>query len=131
MQFIIASHGKMATGIKNTVELLIGDRRKILAIEAYVDEESPIRLQLDEMTDAANETTIIFTDIAGGSVNREIMMAMRNRNTFIVTDFNLSLLLELATKEDSEINEQTINESIELCQKQMRCFNMQKETDND
>ncbi len=124
MQFVIATHGKMASGVFNTLKLLIGDRRKILILDAYVEDERPVQVRLEEMLGGVEEPIVVFTDIAGGSVNREAMIALKNRDAYIITDFNLALILEVSLLPDKEINKERINECISLSQKQMRCLRM-------
>ena len=132
MQFVIASHGKMASGVLDTLNMLVGDRRKVLVLDAYVDGEGAIQEHIDTLLGDITEPIIAMTDIAGGSVNREIMLALRNREAFVVTDFNLALLLELISLSDDEITEQRINECIELCKNRTQCFSMiEKETNDD
>ncbi len=124
MQFIIATHGRFASGIFNTLELLMGKKRKILTLDAYVDDERSVQVRLEEMLKGVEEPIIAFTDIAGGSVNRETMMVLKNKDAYIITDFNLALLMEISLLSDDEISEERINKCINLCQTQMRCLRM-------
>lgn len=124
MQFIIATHGKMASGIFNTLELLIGNKRKILILDAYVENQRPVQERLEEMLEGVEEPIVAFTDIVGGSVNRETMIVLKEKDAYVITDFNLALLLEICLLPDEEISEERINECIHLSQKQMRCLRM-------
>lgn len=124
MQFLIATHGKMASGVLNTLQFICGNSRRILTIDAYAEDNRPVTERLDELLNGIDDTLLVFTDLAGGSVNREVMLALRERNAIIITDFNLALLLELATTSDDQITEERIAACIEMARQQMGYFKM-------
>lgn len=126
MQFVIATHGKLASGALSALELLIGKKRKILVIDAYVEGHSSVQESLEQLLEGIEEPIVVFTDTVGGSVNREVMLTLRERDAYILTDFNLALLLEICSLSDEEVTEEKINACIELCSKQLRCFKMQR-----
>lgn len=126
MKFIIATHGKFASGICSSIKLLAGDGRDIICIDAYVDEKDFSEQLLDAIKNV-DDKLLIFTDMAGGSVNREVMMTLRDRDAYIITDFNLALILELYCKKDEDINEEMIKSVVETAKTQIRYFKMGKE----
>ena len=47
-QILIATHGKMASGIRYTAELIVGRSEEITTIDAYVNPEDDIEAQFKE-----------------------------------------------------------------------------------
>ena len=69
---LVATHGYLADGIKSSVGILTGREDCITCIDAYVD-QSDYTPQLRAFIDSVEEgdEAVIFTDMYGGSVNRE------------------------------------------------------------
>ena len=64
MKYICASHGQMASGIKNTIEMILGKQENVYAINAYVegrDFGEELRNLIDSFD--AHEQVIVFTDV--------------------------------------------------------------------
>lgn len=105
-KILIASHGRMASGMKNSLELFVGRDANIVAVDAYVDGDmsdaylDQIRLFIDECHE---EGGVVFTDLFGGSVNQKVfqMIYGQNRNVQLVTGVNLPILLSVYL--DSEV----------------------------
>jgi fructoselysine and glucoselysine-specific PTS system IIA component len=126
MIFIIATHGSMASGTFDTINFIIGDRRKFFVIDCYKPESKSIEQTIADIVGNSDEKLLVFTDICYGSVNREVMTSLRGKDAYIITDFNLSMILELALMNDDDINEDTIKECIENGKKQVHFFNMKE-----
>jgi mannose/fructose-specific phosphotransferase system component IIA len=116
-RYLIASHGKMASGMLSTVKLLAGEREDIDYLDAYIESDS-ISNQIKRYFDQYKEYEIlVFTDLLAGSVNREIMRYL-NENTHIISGFNLPLLLELLLS-DENITPEVIEEKLSMARGQM------------
>ncbi|MDQ0360265.1 PTS sugar transporter subunit IIA [Breznakia pachnodae] len=116
-RYLIASHGKMASGMLSTVKLLAGEREDIDYLDAYIESDS-ISNQIKRYFDQYKEYEIlVFTDLLAGSVNREIMRYL-NENTHIISGFNLPLLLELLLS-DETITPEVIEEKLSMARGQM------------
>ena len=79
MKIILVSHGKLALGMKDTLQLIVGPRDDVIAYEAYEDGEGDkfigqIKKLVSENTD---EKFIIITDVLGGSVNNEMTSLLK------------------------------------------------------
>lgn len=98
---LIASHGKLASGMKNSAEILLGNTENIYAIDAYVDDsnvEDLINKFFSEVS--SDEQVIMMSDIYGGSVNQTLYKYMTRKNTTLIAGVNLSILLEVMTSDD-------------------------------
>lgn len=93
----IASHAKLAEGIKSTLELFVGTEFDITYICAYVDDYPSLDEQVASFLSKVkdDDQAIIFTDLYGGSVNQNITLAVKDRkNIFVIAGFNLPLVIE-------------------------------------
>ena len=93
----LVTHGQLAKGYKETVEMIIGPRSNFTVLSAYVDE-----MCLDDLLKPflalvnATDEIVVFTDIAFGSVNRFFMPFLNQQNIHVITGINLPLVLSLA-----------------------------------
>ena len=109
LKIFLSSHGHMASGIKSSLEILIGNTDKITVFDAYVDEKN-VQDVLDNFykTVSEDDEVLLLSDLYGGSVNQVMFTYLNRPNTRLVSGVNLALVLELAIKEtisDSELEE--------------------------
>ena len=96
-QILIATHGKMASGIRYTLELVVGKMDEITTIDAYVNPEDDVEKMLEEYFSVHEEERIIaFTDLRGGSVNQKLMQYAARPGVTLITGMNLPVLLQVA-----------------------------------
>lgn len=98
-KFLIGSHGRLASGLQSSIDILAGMGQALETIDAYVD-DSDYTSQIDDFIAgvAADEQGLIFTDLLGGSVNQKMVTAVMNSgkdNIFLITNSNLATLLSL------------------------------------
>ena len=85
---ILASHGHLASGMKNTVEMILGEQEALKAFDAYTTPECNVHDTLEAMLRQADGECVIVTDVLGGSVNKEAVVfaaqpgARDHRNEF-------------------------------------------------
>lgn len=106
-QILIATHGKMASGIQYTAELIVGELAKITTIDAYVTPEDNVEKQFEEYFSAHREDRIfVFTDLMGGSVNQKLLRYAQQENVTLITGTNLPVLMQIMlADEDVEVEE--------------------------
>ncbi len=121
VQYIIATHGHMASGIHNSIEILLGNKENIYSIDCYVDDKD-VEKEIKDITEIKypNEDILIFTDLYGGSVN-QIATRIANDRIHVVTGINLALVLELITLD--KITPEDINAAIEGAKSQIVYIN--------
>ncbi|HEK9992604.1 PTS sugar transporter subunit IIA [Streptococcus equi] len=119
-KFLIGSHGRMASGLKSSIDILAGRGQELQVIDAYIDDSDYTEQVLTFIEDvAADEQALIFTDLLGGSVNQKIVTALMNsgkENIFLISNSNLAALLSLMfLKPEEELTKDeivaTINDS--------------------
>ena len=133
-KILIATHGNLASGAKSTLEFLVGNIVDITCIDAYVDPDENLIDILENYFSKidADDEVIVFTDIKGGSVNQKIIQYIMKPNIFLITGFNLPILLELAIM-DKKITVENLEEMIDICKNQLELIkiDMKRESVDD
>ena len=94
---VLASHGRLAAGMKDSAEMVTGPQDRLLTICAYTDACGDPREAFEELVEAmdANDELILVTDVLGGSVNNEASQLVGAPGVYVVTGMNLPLVLNL------------------------------------
>ncbi|MDT6323016.1 PTS sugar transporter subunit IIA [Enterococcus faecium] len=97
---ILASHGALSQGLKQTAEMILGPATNIYALSAYRDEDEPIEQQIQSIVSKlGKENLFILTDILGGSVNNEMIGLLKKEPAIrLITGMNLPLVISIATQ---------------------------------
>ncbi|AYL95694.1 PTS sugar transporter subunit IIA [Mucilaginibacter celer] len=137
-KFLIATHGRLAGGVKSSLDIITGAMDSIFLIEAYVDEnrsiEDDIKAVVDQVGD--NDELIVFSDIMGGSVTNQVLQYASQSNVHVVSGFNLPLVIEIVLADTDTPAQEVIAEAIENAKQQMVYVNQllaaqTQEEDND
>ena len=94
---ILASHGHLASGMKNTVEMILGEQEALKAFDAYTTPECNVHDTLEAMLRQADGECVIVTDVLGGSVNKEAVVFAAQPGVRVITGMNLTLVATLLT----------------------------------
>lgn len=127
-QILIATHGRMASGIRYTVELIIGKMEGIETIDAYVTPEDNVEEKFEEyFRKHEQDRVIVFTDLMGGSVNQKLMEYSKRENVTLITGTNLPVLMQVMLADD-DVTDDEIQEYIEDARSelQMVCLEEKK-----
>jgi fructoselysine and glucoselysine-specific PTS system IIA component len=113
-KFLIAAHGSLPAGIKSSLEMIMGSLENIFFLEAYTGENKSIKEELDVVLQQIdqNDELIIFTDLLGGSVTNQMIQYALKENIFIVSGFNLALLLDILLADPESSSNELIENGI-------------------
>ncbi|AEA01216.1 MULTISPECIES: PTS mannose/fructose/sorbose transporter subunit IIAB [Aerococcus] len=131
-KIVIASHGKLAAGMKSTLDLFIPKETNITYMSAYVDDIPSIEDQIEGFIEniQKNDEIIVFTDLYGGSVNQKFLEISQDfENFYIVAGFNVPVIIELIYSTE-KMTFQTINKIIEKSRSAMCLANANDFSDN-
>ncbi|AYW46536.1 PTS N-acetylglucosamine transporter subunit IIBC [Tetragenococcus koreensis] len=120
-KIIIASHRKLASGLKDTLEYLAPNTVEIIDTSAYLD-NVPFKLEVEKVLKQFEKTEqiFVFTDLLGGSVNQEFANKISEYNIELISGVNLPILLTLVLNMDGkEITADTIRQAIEEAKEQI------------
>jgi len=120
-KFLIATHGTLATGLKSSLNLIVGAVDNLFLIEAYVDENKALEDEINEVLNQVGDQDelLIFSDILGGSVTNQLLQFALRPNVYIVSGFNLPLVIELVLGDTDTPLDELIEESIANAKQQM------------
>lgn len=112
-KFLLASHGRLADGMQESVKMIIGEQGIMSTFCAYVNNKKNVKEQVKEVIENLknDEELIVITDIFGGSVNNEFMKYINTKNLYIISGMCLPLVIELLTSQE-EYTEKLIEETI-------------------
>lgn len=130
-KILIATHGKMASGVKYTAELILGDMAEITTIDAYVDPEADIEKEMEVFFASADaeEQVFVFTDLQGGSVNQKLLKYTENPNVILFTGFNFPLLVQILMTEE-KVEREELEELLEESRQEMKIMSLAEERKN-
>lgn len=122
MKYIIATHGKMASGIKDTVEMLAGKREDVYALDAYTENQEFAETFEKLLEDFKGEYVYVFTDIISGSVNQAVAGFLKKYRIHLITGVNLPIIMEIVLR-DEELNDQEIAGMVEEARQHLLYMN--------
>ena len=120
-QIILASHGGMSAGLKNTLELILGDLPNVHAVATTRDEMEPITAATRRLLDGFDpaDKVYILTDVIGGSVNNDMMTLLADYpDLTVICGTNVCLALNLASCDD-EISDADLEEFMNQARSQI------------
>jgi fructoselysine and glucoselysine-specific PTS system IIA component len=120
-KFIIATHGRMASGIKSSLEMIIGQTEGLFLIEAYIEGNKGIEEELERVLSNIDTQAelIVFTDLLGGSITNQVLRLTHGRNIHIVSGFNLAMLIETIMADPSEPIDEIVESAIIAAREQL------------
>lgn len=105
-EMYIATHGRYAEGIVSGLNLLIGEDHGITPICAYCGEigsTAELAVHFDSIAveaAARGNELVLFTDMAGGSVNNTaVQMMVKYPHVHVISGANLIMLMEFCMSE--------------------------------
>lgn len=104
MKVILASHGRLALGMQDTLRIIVGETPNLTAYAAYLngDETAYVDEIKKEIEKNPNEQFVVITDVLGGSVNTNLTQLLRDHeNVQLIAGMNLPLVMEIATKSEN------------------------------
>lgn len=114
-KYLIATHGTFASGIRTSIELIIGEQPDLDVLCAYTTEDfdlpSEIKTRLDRLE--AGDELVVMTDAMGGSVNNAFMNCMDDPRVHVLTGLNLVLAIELLSAPETQDTESVIASAVQ------------------
>ncbi len=108
---ILISHYTLAESLKETVSLVVGEKKNLSALSLNKDDKvEDFSLKLQKEVERINEGdgVIIFADMFGGTPSNSSLAAFGDEeNVEIITGFNMPLVIEAIMHSDKNIKELT------------------------
>lgn len=129
VKLFFCCHGKMASGMKTSLDILVGDTKKLLVFDAYVNEEK-VAEHVDAFYSTCREEDekILISDIYGGSVNQILYQYAARDHTMLITGINLPLLLEIVVAANNEhLTKENLKQFIEQAKDSIKLIEVNDE----
>ena len=112
---IVATHGKFAEGILDSVRLIMGEHKEVQPFCALGEQGVNLNDQVDALLSSIPETDeiLVAADLMGGSVCNEFIRRLDRPGLHIVAGLNLAMLLEMIANVDLPIDD-VIRSAVEL-----------------
>ena len=98
-QIILASHGGLAAGVRDTLAMVLGDVPNVHVISLLRDDKEPVTDKAASLIETfdAEDTIYVCTDMMGSSVNNSMVELMeRDERITVISGMNMPLVLTLA-----------------------------------
>lgn len=129
LKVFLSSHGSLASGIKKSVEILVGSSNKLAVFDAYVNNERLTDALDSFFKDASDhDDKVLLSDLYGGSVNQQMYLYLDKPNTYLIAGVNLALVLELVMQESA--NEEYLNKLVENSREMLRIVRYDDEAED-
>lgn len=126
---VVATHGKMAGGMINSADMLVGLAEQLKAVAIFPGEapetfDERVAAALDEVETGAGVVALV--DIFGGTPFNTVYRVSRGkRNVKIVTGVNLPMLLSVITEREEETTQQElVDQLLEVGKDQIRAVDL-------
>lgn len=123
LRFVLASHGKLAEGMRDSIHLILGKSVDIRTICAYTQGPDDVIKEIEQIFDAFSEEDkiIVMTDLFGGSVSSAFASLLPKRKFWLITGISLGLVAELLLIKEEDNIDESIEAALENNRKLM-CF---------
>lgn len=115
-KLLVATHGRFAEGIGETLRLILGDSQPLEILNAYTVQDFDMAKAAKEYVSGLGEEDelIVAADIFGGSVANAFTEYIPEGKVHVVTGLNLPLLIGLVSSlEEEDSVEEMIQNAIE------------------
>ena len=120
-KFLIAAHGSFSSGIKSSLDIIIGKMENVFIIDAYVDGNKSIEDELNAilMNVQADDELLVFSDLMGGSITNQILRYGLRENVHVVSGMNLPLLIDIMLADADTPVKDVIENAISIAREQV------------
>ena len=129
VKFFLSSHGHLASGIKSSINILLGNSDRLTVFDAYVDEKS-LEEELNTFYQGVGpeDQVILMSDMYGGSVNSIMYTFLDRPNTTLLAGVNLALVIGLVINE-GPISKEMLRDVVEQSREALKIVEMEETED--
>lgn len=126
VKFFLSSHGHLASGIKSSINILLGNSDRLTVFDAYVDEKS-LEEELNTFYQGVGpeDQVILMSDMYGGSVNSIMYTFLDRPNTTLLAGVNLALVIGLVINE-GPISKEMLRDVVEQSREALKIVEMEE-----
>lgn len=131
-KIFIASHGKLASGFRSSLEVLLGNAEKVTIFDAYLDDsnfESILASYLEKQS--KDDQILLLSDLYGGSVNQIMARYTYEEGVLLIAGVNLAFVLEIVAQGDNHISKNDLNEIIKNSREALKLVELEAVPEQD
>jgi len=127
-KLILASHGCLAEGMHNAVEMIVGKNNDIYAygLEHYETPQAIYEEAKKRIDEHPNSYIFVVCDLKGGSVYTQMIQLSNIKNVFVIAGMNLAMVLELTLLSQTTQIKEDILQIIENSKYGIELFDLKK-----
>ncbi|WP_294451453.1 PTS sugar transporter subunit IIA [uncultured Gemmiger sp.] len=120
LKIFLSSHGRFASGIRSSCEILMGPSDNLTVFDAYLDDTS-VQQHLDAFyeTVGTEDQVLLCSDLYGGSVNQAMYTYLGRPNTRLVAGVNMSFMMNILAEEDG-LSDERLDEILQESREYLR-----------
>lgn len=124
LKIFLSSHGRFASGIRSSCEILLGAQQNLTVFDAYVDNDT-VQEHLDDFykTVSTEDQVLLCSDLYGGSVNQSMYPYLQKPNTRLVSGVNMTFMMNVLCEE--ELSDERLEEILEESRSYLRRVNLE------
>ena len=130
LRLFLSSHGHLASGMKTSLDILLGRSDSIEVFDAYIDECS-VQEKLDAFYETVGEEdeVLLLSDLYGGSVNQVMATYLSRPHTRLVAGVNLACVLELSIQES--VSDEMLASIVENSRQMMQIVSLDEDVETE
>lgn len=124
IKILVATHGDYASGALSAASIIAGEKDYVTCIDAYTKHKNlqeVVQAYFNTITE--EDELIVLTDLFGGSVNQALMPYIKQDHVYVITGFNLALLLEILMMQNSTVDKSQLQAIVEGSKSQIMFVN--------
>ncbi len=130
VKYFLSSHGHLASGLKSSIDVLLGECSRLTVFDAYVDERSLEEVLNGFYTEVnPDDQVILLSDMYGGSVNSIMYTFLDRPNTTLIAGVNLALVIGLVIN-DRELTRAEIEDVVRQSREALRIVDLDETSRN-
>ncbi|MCD7909422.1 MAG: PTS sugar transporter subunit IIA [Clostridium sp.] len=130
VKYFLSSHGHLASGLKSSIDVLLGGCSRLTVFDAYVDERSLEEVLNGFYTEVnPDDQVILLSDMYGGSVNSIMYTFLDRPNTTLIAGVNLALVIGLVIN-DRELTRAEIEDVVRQSREALRIVDLDETSQN-
>ncbi|HTF20953.1 MAG TPA: hypothetical protein VK658_22920 [Chryseolinea sp.] len=120
-RFLIAGHGRFATGLKTALDIIAGEMDRVWVVDAYVDENTSIEDQIRAISGQlkADDELIVFTDLMGGSITNQVIRNVDMGKVHVISGTNFPVLIDLVLSDPDTPTVEAIESALSTAREQL------------
>lgn len=120
-KFLLAGHGRFASGLKSALDVIAGETDRVFVIDAYVEDNTAIEQEIRDFKNALRpgDELIVLTDLMGGSITNQVLRSVDLATTVVLSGVNFPLLIDLVMSDPEVPTAEVVASALSVAREQL------------